>query len=92
VVIGVARQHPFEASSLNCTGCLDLPNAGAVGRGRQHLPDDFQIDGIRHALDAYHARSHLMTWLAAMEPVRAALRSIVSPRLALVGEHDLEDA
>ena len=48
-VIGIARQHSFERVAMNFHRRPDFPDAFAVGRVRQHLPDDFQIDGVRHA-------------------------------------------
>ena len=49
-VLWVAYQHAFAAIDVQHHRSFDLPHPFAVRRLRKHLPDNFQIHCIRHAV------------------------------------------
>jgi hypothetical protein len=89
-VLRVAHQHAFAAVDVEHHRGFDLPNARPVGRGRQHLPDDFQIDSVGHAFGVPRSQPLLdgVGGNGTCEGLRCAQSS--APAFALVGEHDLE--
>src|SRR6218665_1955442 len=91
VIVGIAHQHAFKGIVVELHRRPDLPNAGAVGIGRQHLPDDFEIDGVGHARAVPRTQPFLdgVGGDGTSEGLRCAQSSV--PVFFLAGEHHLED-
>ena len=90
-IVRVAHQHAFAAIDVERHRGLDLPHVLAIGRGRQHLAQDFQIDGIGHAALTVIRPQPFQDGAGgdgASESLRRAQSSV--PAFVLVGEHDLE--